>query len=218
MSLDPSSSSNPEIENLLAEVRTFPPIRGLRRAGQRDGRPVRAGRGGPRGVLGGAGPRARRLGRGRSTRPSSGTCRSPSGSSAASSTSPTTASTATSSAVSATRSPTTGSASPATPGRSPTRDLQREVSKAANALLELGVETGDRVAIYMPMIPELPIAMLACARIGAPAHGRLRRLLRGGAERPHQRRRGQARHHRRRRLAARQAGGPQARGRRGARR
>jgi acetyl-CoA synthetase len=47
-------------------------------------------------------------------------------------------------------------------------DLQRETSKAANALLELGVRTGDRVAIYMPMIPELPIAMLACARIGAP--------------------------------------------------
>ncbi len=47
-------------------------------------------------------------------------------------------------------------------------DLQREVGKAANALLELGVRTGDRVAIYMPMIPELPIAMLACARIGAP--------------------------------------------------
>jgi acetyl-CoA synthetase len=47
-------------------------------------------------------------------------------------------------------------------------DLQREVSKAANALRELGVKTGDRVAIYMPMIPELPIAMLACARIGAP--------------------------------------------------
>ena len=47
-------------------------------------------------------------------------------------------------------------------------DLQRESSKAANALLELGVRKGDRVAIYMPMIPELPIAMLACARIGAP--------------------------------------------------
>jgi acetyl-CoA synthetase len=47
-------------------------------------------------------------------------------------------------------------------------DLLGEVQKAANALLELGVRTGDRVAIYMPMIPELPIAMLACARIGAP--------------------------------------------------
>ena len=40
-------------------------------------------------------------------------------------------------------------------------DLHREVQQAANALLELGVGTGDRVAIYMPMIPELPIAMLA---------------------------------------------------------
>jgi acetyl-CoA synthetase len=47
-------------------------------------------------------------------------------------------------------------------------DLLREVSKTANALRELGIGTGDRVAIYMPMIPELPIAMLACARIGAP--------------------------------------------------
>ncbi len=47
-------------------------------------------------------------------------------------------------------------------------DLQVETSKAANALLELGIRKGDRVAIYMPMIPELPIAMLACARIGAP--------------------------------------------------
>ncbi|SDQ73961.1 acetate--CoA ligase [Thermostaphylospora chromogena] len=46
-------------------------------------------------------------------------------------------------------------------------DLQREVCKAANALTELGVGKGDRVAIYLPMIPELPIAMLACARIGA---------------------------------------------------
>ncbi len=47
-------------------------------------------------------------------------------------------------------------------------DLHREVQKTANALLRLGVVKGDRVAIYMPMIPELPIAMLACARIGAP--------------------------------------------------
>ncbi|MFI6769434.1 acetate--CoA ligase [Streptomyces sp. NPDC050355] len=47
-------------------------------------------------------------------------------------------------------------------------ELQREVSKAAHALIELGVQTGDRVAIYMPMIPETVIAMLACARLGAP--------------------------------------------------
>ena len=47
-------------------------------------------------------------------------------------------------------------------------DLLTEVKKTANALIELGVKTGDRVAIYMPMIPEAAIAMLACARIGAP--------------------------------------------------
>jgi acetyl-CoA synthetase len=47
-------------------------------------------------------------------------------------------------------------------------DLQREVSRAANALIALGVAKGDRVAIYLPMIPEAAIAMLACARIGAP--------------------------------------------------
>jgi acetyl-CoA synthetase len=42
-----------------------------------------------------------------------------------------------------------------------------EVKKTANALIELGVKQGDRVAIYMPMIPEAAIAMLACARLGA---------------------------------------------------
>ena len=46
-------------------------------------------------------------------------------------------------------------------------DLLRDVSRLANALKGLGVQKGDRVAIYLPMIPELPIAMLACARIGA---------------------------------------------------
>jgi acetyl-CoA synthetase len=45
--------------------------------------------------------------------------------------------------------------------------LHREVCKFANVLKHIGVRTGDRVAIYMPMVPELPIAMLACARIGA---------------------------------------------------
>ncbi len=47
-------------------------------------------------------------------------------------------------------------------------DLHREVCLFANALKSLGVNKGDRVTIYLPMIPELPIAMLACARIGAP--------------------------------------------------
>ncbi len=47
-------------------------------------------------------------------------------------------------------------------------ELQDLVSQAANALIDLGVQTGDRIAIYMPMIPEAVIAMLACARLGAP--------------------------------------------------
>ncbi len=46
-------------------------------------------------------------------------------------------------------------------------DLYRDVNKFANVLKSLGVKKGDRVAIYLPMIPELVIAMLACARIGA---------------------------------------------------
>jgi acetyl-CoA synthetase len=46
-------------------------------------------------------------------------------------------------------------------------ELLDEVQRAANALKELGVGKGDRVAVYLPMIPELPVTMLACARIGA---------------------------------------------------
>jgi acetyl-CoA synthetase len=48
------------------------------------------------------------------------------------------------------------------------KDLLDETCRMANALRSLGVKKGDKVAIYMPMIPELPVAMLACARIGAP--------------------------------------------------
>jgi acetyl-CoA synthetase len=47
-------------------------------------------------------------------------------------------------------------------------DLQREVVRFANGLKDLGVKKGTPVAIYMGMVPELPIAMLACARLGAP--------------------------------------------------
>jgi acetyl-CoA synthetase len=47
------------------------------------------------------------------------------------------------------------------------QQLHREVCKFANVLKTLGVKRGDRVAVYLPMIPELPITMLACARIGA---------------------------------------------------
>jgi acetyl-CoA synthetase len=46
-------------------------------------------------------------------------------------------------------------------------DLYRDVCKFANVLKSLGVKKGDRVTIYLPMVPELPIAMLACARVGA---------------------------------------------------
>jgi len=48
------------------------------------------------------------------------------------------------------------------------RELRDEVCRVANALKSLGIQKGDRVCIYMPMVPELAITMLACARIGAP--------------------------------------------------
>ena len=47
------------------------------------------------------------------------------------------------------------------------KQLHSEVSKAANGLKKLGIKKGDRVTIYLTMIPELAITMLACARIGA---------------------------------------------------
>jgi acetyl-CoA synthetase len=46
-------------------------------------------------------------------------------------------------------------------------DLYRQVGQFANVLKSLGVKRGDRVAIYLPLVPELAIAMLACARVGA---------------------------------------------------
>jgi acetyl-CoA synthetase len=47
-------------------------------------------------------------------------------------------------------------------------DLHADVQRFANVLKGLGIGKGDRICIYMPMVPELPVAMLACARIGAP--------------------------------------------------
>ena len=47
-------------------------------------------------------------------------------------------------------------------------DLLRQVCRVANAMLELGVKKGDFVTLYMPMVPEAAVAMLACARLGAP--------------------------------------------------
>jgi acetyl-CoA synthetase len=46
-------------------------------------------------------------------------------------------------------------------------DLYREVGKLANAMKKLGIKKGDRIMLFMPMIPQLPVAMLACAKIGA---------------------------------------------------
>ena len=48
------------------------------------------------------------------------------------------------------------------------QELHAEVCRAANALKAIGISKGDLVALYMPMVPEAAIAMLACARIGAP--------------------------------------------------
>ena len=90
-------------------------------------------------------------------------------------------------------------------------ELLDETQRFANVLKGLGVGKGDRVNIYLPMIPEAAVAMLACARIGA-AHS----VVFGGlqlavAQRPDQRRRGQGAHHRRRRVAPRRGVPAQAR-------
>ncbi len=97
-------------------------------------------------------------------------------------------------------------------------DLHREVCRAANAMRRLGVSKGDRVAIYLPMIPEAAIAMLACARIGAIHSVVFGGLLGRVAARPDQRRRGGLPDHRRRRLSPWLGGAAEAlRRRRGAR-
>ena len=104
-----------------------------------------------------------------------------------------------------TRPRSSGKASRATRARSPTSSCTARSAKFANVLKKLGISRGDVVSIYMPMVPELAIAMLACARIGA-----VHRVIFGGFSsrsdrRPEQRRPGQAGHHGRRRLAARPA-------------
>ena len=129
--------------------------------------PVRRGGRRPARVLGGAGAGAA-VGRPVDRGARRGIRRSRSGSSAAPSTSRSTASTGTSSPVTATRSRYHWEGEPGDTRTITYADLKDEVCKATNALLELGVQKGDRVAIYMPMIPETAIAMLACARLGAP--------------------------------------------------
>ncbi len=137
------------------------------RGGQRPARDLRRGRGRPAGLLGRPG-RAADLGRRRGRRSWSGSCPSPSGSSAASSTWRSTASTATSTAGLGDRVAFHWEGEPGDTRTITYADLLTVVCQAANALTELGVQAGDKVAIYMPMIPETVVAMLACARLGAP--------------------------------------------------
>ncbi len=83
------------------------------------------------------------------------------------------------------------------------QQFHREVCKFANVLKRSKVKKGDRVMIYMPMIPEAAIAMLACARIGAVHSVGLRRVQRGEHQGPDQRQRRRRHHHRGRRVPAR---------------
>ena len=94
--------------------------------------------------------------------------------------------------------------------------LHEKVCKFANVLKSFGIKKGDRVSIYLPMIPELPIVMLACARIGA-----IHSVVFGGFSSealagPHQRRRLQAAHHLQHLAPRRQKHSAQDHGRRGA--
>ena len=149
-----------------------------------------------------AGARAR-LGRGVGRRSSSGTCRSRSGSSAASSTS---SYNCLDRHVEAGHGDQVAFHWEGEPGDTRTityRDLLDETCRVANVLRSLGVEKGDRVAIYMGMVPETVATMLACARIGAPHSVVFGGFSAQSLTRPHQRRRGQGARHRRRRVAAR---------------
>ena len=144
------------------------------------------------------------------TRCWSGRSRTPSGSSAASSTPATTASTAIYTTARKNKAAIIWEGEPGDSRVLRYQDLHREVCKFANVLKGLGIKAGDRVTIYMPMIPELAIAMLACARIGA-THS----IVFGGfsaeavADRNNDAK-ASAGHHRRRRLAARQGRAAQA--------
>ena len=167
------------------------------------------------GLLGGDGARRADLEQAVSRRCSTGSCRMRSGSWAASSTCRRTASTATW----RTRGDKAAIVWEGEPGDSRTltyRELHARCASSRTSLKGAGIVAGDRVAIYMPMIPEAAIAMLACARIGAT-----HTVVFGGfsaealRDRINDCRR-QAVHHRRRRLAARQGRAAEGERRRGA--
>ena len=207
----------PRYDDLLREDRTFPPPADFRARATSATKastprpsaiPRRSGRGSP----------ASSNGRAPGTRCSTGSRRTRSGSSAARSTPASTASIATS------RGPRRNKAALIWEGEPGDRrtltyyDLYREVSQFANVLKSLGVKKGDRVAIYLPLIPELAIAMLACARIGA-----VHSVVFGGFSAESLRDRindsaGPAAHHRRRRLSPRADRPAEADRRRGGRR
>ena len=143
-------------------------------------------------------------------RRSNGTSRSRAGSATASSTCRSTAWIDTCATDAATRSPTTTRASRAIAASITYRELLDDVCRFANGLRKLGHRKGDRVAIYMPMIPELPVAMLACARIGA-AHSVIFGGFSPGLDRRSRQRRPMRRaDHRRLRMAPRREGAAQA--------
>ncbi len=80
-------------------------------------------------------------------------------------------------------------------------ELLADVERFANALKDLGIRKGDVVGIYLPMIPEVVVAMLACARIGAPHNVVFGGFCAGGGSRTHGVLRRQGTDHRRRSLA-----------------
>ena len=157
-----------ELEALLQREWFDPPEEFVaRRADQRPLRP-RGRRARPGRLVGGAGAGARLVRAAGSRRSRTTTRRSTAGSPTASSTSRTTASTATSRPGTATASPTTGAARRARSATITYAELLADVQRFANALKDRGIGKGDVVGIYLPMIPEVVVAMLACARIGAP--------------------------------------------------
>ena len=200
--------SGPEIENLLAEHRTFPPDAAFVATANVTAALYEEAAADPIAFWDRAG-RERVSWSKPYERRSTGTSRSRSGSAAASSTSPTTASTGTSRRASATRSRTTGSASPATRGRSPTRTSCARVARPPTRSSSSASEgrPGRDLHADDPGAADRDAGLRPDRRA---AHGRLRRLLRGGAVGPHQRLRREGPDHRRRRLAARQEGRPQA--------
>ena len=157
------------IEDYLIEDRTFPPPEDFKEAVAGGvAVPLRRGQRGLAGLLGPAGRRPARLGRGVAHDPRVGAPVREVVRRAASSTSATTPSTATCAAGRGDKVAYHWEGEPGDTRTITYADLHADVQRFANVLKGLGVAKGDRICIYMPMIPELPVAMLACARIGAP--------------------------------------------------